>query len=266
MSIGDHWTNNYFNMGGNFINTTPNCKTWVNWSRCQAPYSQFQHWTTLHISVHDSLQKLHTSYIDILYVHWWDWDISVKEVMDSLHNLVASGKVIYLGVSDTPAWIVAQANQYAEDHGKTPFVVYQGNWNVMDRSFKRDIIPMARSLGKLCTNEEEQRCRASGEKGRTMTGDWERTEEEVKMSPVLEKKTPYVFPIIGGRKIENLKDNLEALDLTLLEEQIKELKDVVPFDVGFPANFIGDGSEPMYLLKVAMNMVRVPRAKALQPR
>ncbi|KAF9050896.1 NADP-dependent oxidoreductase domain-containing protein [Rhodocollybia butyracea] len=136
----------------------------------------------------------------------------------------------------------------------------------MDRSFERDIIPMACSLGlslapwgvlaggKLCTNEEEQRRRASGEKGRTMTGDWERTEEEVKMSCVLEKvakdigakiaiayvmqKTPYVFPIIGGRKIENLKDNLEALDLTLLEEQIKELKDVVPFDVGFPANFI----------------------------
>ena len=47
-----------------------------------------------------------------------------------------------------PAWIVAQANQYADDHGKTPFVVYQGEWNVLQRSFERDIIPMSRSLGK----------------------------------------------------------------------------------------------------------------------
>ena len=51
------------------------------------------------------------------------------------------------GISDTPAWIVSQANQYAKDHGKTPFVIYQGSWNVMDRAFERDIIPMARSLG-----------------------------------------------------------------------------------------------------------------------
>jgi aryl-alcohol dehydrogenase-like predicted oxidoreductase len=78
------------------------------------------------VSVEASLKKLRTSYIDILYLHWWDWNASVEEVMDGLHQLVLSGKVLYLGVSDTPAWIVAQANQYAVDHGKTPFVIYQG--------------------------------------------------------------------------------------------------------------------------------------------
>lgn len=117
-----------------------------------------------------SLKKLRTSYIDILYVHLWDWTTSIEEIMDGLHNLVVAGKVLYLvrtsllnnpsafcktdmfstyvkGISDSPAWVVSAANQYAKDHGKSPFVVYQGLWNIMERSFERDIIPMARQLG-----------------------------------------------------------------------------------------------------------------------
>ena len=64
----------------------------------------------MHISVEASLKKLRTSYIDILYLHWWDYETSIPEVMDSLHNLVAAQKVLYLGISDTPAWVVSQAN------------------------------------------------------------------------------------------------------------------------------------------------------------
>lgn len=102
--------------------------------------------------------------------------------MNHLHHLVVSGKVLYLGVSDTPAWIVATANQYARDNGKTPFVIYQGAWNV---------IPMARqhglalapwnvlAAGKLRTNEEEERRKESGEKGRTLLNkDWMRNSNE----------------------------------------------------------------------------------------
>ncbi|KIK71549.1 hypothetical protein GYMLUDRAFT_33752 [Collybiopsis luxurians FD-317 M1] len=253
---------------------------------------------SLHISVEASLKKLRTSYIDILYLHWWDFDTSVEEVMDSLHNIVASGKVIYLGVSDTPAWVVSQANQYAKDHGKTPFVIYQGKWNVMERDFERDIIPMARSLGlaiapwsvlaggKLRTDAEEQRRKESGEKGRMMYGpEWERTENEVKMSRALEKianevgaksitavaiayvmqKTPYVFPLIGGRKVENLVANLEALDISLSDEQIKELESALPFDVGFPTNMIGDGTEPGFLMKASAQYQKIPYQRALRP-
>ena len=122
---------------------------------------------SLRVSVEASLKKLRTTYIDLLYLHWWDWDTSVEEVMRSLHILVQQGKVLYLvsfisifqqalsnellgnsqGVSDTPAWIVSKANQYARDHALTPFVIYQGAWNILDRSFERDIIPMARSEG-----------------------------------------------------------------------------------------------------------------------
>lgn len=72
---------------------------------------------------------------------------SIEEVMDSLHFLVQSGKVLYLGISDSPAWIVSAANTYAKAHGKTPFAVYQGKWSILERDFERDIIPMARQFG-----------------------------------------------------------------------------------------------------------------------
>ena len=119
------------------------------------------------LSLDASLRKLRTHYVDILYVHWWDYTTSVEEVMNGLHRLVVSGQVLYFasrtfhvpitlrdchmvnqGVSDTPAWVVAHANQYAKDHGKTPFVIYQGAWNVMTRAFEQDIIPMARTFGE----------------------------------------------------------------------------------------------------------------------
>lgn len=80
----------------------------------------------LHLSVNDSLKKLRTDYIDIFYVHWWDYTCGVEEVMNGLHHLVAQGKVLYLGVSDTPAWIVSKANTYACMACKAPFIIYQG--------------------------------------------------------------------------------------------------------------------------------------------
>ncbi|KAF8193702.1 NADP-dependent oxidoreductase domain-containing protein [Pholiota molesta] len=251
---------------------------------------------SLHMSVEASLKKLRTTYIDLLYLHWWDWDTSVEEVMKSLHTLVSQGKVIYLGVSDTPAWIVSKANQYARDHALTPFVVYQGMWNVMERSFERDIIPMAKSegmalapwrvlaAGKIRTDEEEEKRRETGENGRQIHGPWERNEKEKKVCKALEKvaaeigakhitsvaiaylmqKTPYVFPIIGGRKVEHLLANLEALEIELTDSQMKELEGVVEFDPGFPASMIGDGSSPPFLLASAANTYR-PRLQPLSP-
>jgi len=141
--------------------------------------------------------------------------------MNALHNLVVQGKVLYLvryfsfpkaptfgiallalpqGISDSPAWMVPKANQYAKDHGKTPFSIYQGRWSVLDRSFDRDIIPMARAEGlalapwdvlgggKIRSDAEEARRRETGEQGRTLLGpNWERTEEERKVCLVLEQ-------------------------------------------------------------------------------
>jgi aryl-alcohol dehydrogenase-like predicted oxidoreductase len=109
--------------------------------------------------------------------------------------------------------------------------------------------------GRLRTDAEEQKRIDSGENGRTMyTGSWLRTDEERKVCSELEKiakeigaknitsvaiawimqKAPYVFPIIGGRKVEHSQANLEALDIALTDEQIKALDGIVPFDKGFP--------------------------------
>ncbi len=98
----------------------------------------------MNLSLTDWLRKLQTDYIDISYVHAWDWTTSIEELMDSLYILVEQGKIIYLGFSDIPAWVVCAANTYAKTHRKTPFSVYQGECNIMKRDFEREIIPMAR--------------------------------------------------------------------------------------------------------------------------
>ncbi|TBU22008.1 Aldo/keto reductase [Dichomitus squalens] len=275
----------------------------TNFKRSAEDIKQKVHYTgnnlkAMHISVEASLKKLRTDYIDILYVHWWDWDTSVEEVMNGLHNLVTSGKVLYLGISDTPAWIVSKANLYARLMGKTPFVIYQGAWSILQRDFERDIIPMARAeglalapwnvlaAGRIRTDEEEERRRQTGELGRTIfRPGWERTESERTLCKALEEvqkqvgaksiqavaiayvmqKTPYVFPIIGCRKTEQLQANIEALDVKLTEAHIKFLEGVLPFDAGFPSTMVGDGTEYILMTRSAGNFDKWPRAQAIRP-
>ncbi|KAI0830121.1 aryl-alcohol dehydrogenase [Trametes gibbosa] len=253
---------------------------------------------SMHLSVEASLKKLRTSYIDILYLHWWDYDTSVEEVMNGLHHLVTSGKVLYLGISDTPAWVVSKANMYARMSGKTPFVIYQGAWNVLQRDFEREIIPMARAeglalapwnvlaAGKLRTDEEEEQRRKTGEKGRMLVGlEWERNETERKVSNVLQdiatqvgaksiqavaiaylmQKTPYVFPIVGGRKVEHLLGNIEALDIALSDEHVKKIEDAVPFNAGFPHGMIGNGSQYSLLFSSAGHFDKWLFQQAIHP-
>ncbi|KAF8811368.1 Aldo/keto reductase [Phlegmacium glaucopus] len=255
---------------------------------------------SLQLSLKNSLKNLRTDYIDLFYVHWWDWDTSIEEVMGALHNVILQGKVLYLGASDMPAWVVAKANQYARDNALTPFVIYQGCWNVMERSFEREILPMARSEGmaiapwnvlaggKIRTDAEEEKRAATGEKGRVIASfseDWRRNENERKISQALEKvagelgakhitsvaiaylmqKAPYVFPIIGGRKVEHLLANLEGLDIALSDEQIKYLESILPFDPGFPSTIIGNGTEYNFLLPASGNLDKQPVLQPIRP-
>lgn len=234
----------------------------------------------LRLSVESSLKRLRTDYIDILYVHYWDLHTSIEEFMDGLHNLVTAGKILYLGISDTPAWLVTKANAYARSHGKTPFVVYQAMYSVLKRDIERDVLPMCQhegmaltmwgvlASGHIRTDEEEERRRQTGEKGRTVMGPWERTPDEKKMCDALVvvakqvgaknitavaiaytmHKAPYVFPIVGGRKVEHLMDNVEALGISLTREQISYLDGILPFDKGFPNTLIGEyGTYPWLL-------------------
>ena len=288
--------------GGNFIDTANNyqdeqSETWIGeWmaarknrdriilaTKFTTPYRDYElgkavapnysgnHKKSMQLSLRDSLRKLQTDYVDILYLHWWDHSTSIEELMDSLHLLVQQGKVLYLGISDTPAWIVSAANEYARAHAKTPFSIYQGRWNVMRRDFERDVLPMARHYGmalapwdvigggKFQTAAQVEARKKQGESLRNFFGS-QQSEEEIKVSAALEKvakelgddysisgvalayvmaKAPKVFPIVGGRKVEHLKDNIKALTIKLSREQIKALEAATPFDIGFPGNFLG---------------------------
>ncbi|KAK7452184.1 putative aryl-alcohol dehydrogenase aad14 [Stygiomarasmius scandens] len=255
---------------------------------------------SLKLSVDASLERFRTSYIDLLYVHWWDQHTSVEEMMDSLHNLVIAGKVLYLGISDSPAWFVVKANAYARSCGKTPFVVYQGEYSILKRDMEREIIPMCESEGlalhpwgvlgggHIRSNEEERRRVESGEKGRTVAGfkpDWLRTPEEVKVCDGLEvvakeigaksigavaiayvlHKVQYMFPIIGGRKIEHLMSNIEALSISLTLEQIKYLEGLKPFKLGFPYETFGSNGEYPMLVTVHAAVDPIPRPLPITP-
>ncbi|CAD6448690.1 19cbb193-7710-4eed-a20a-b2c55a070933 [Sclerotinia trifoliorum] len=219
---------------------------------------------SLRVSVEASLKKLRTSYIDLLYIHWWDFTCSIPELMQSLNALVLSGKVLYLGISDTPAWIVSKCNQYARDHGFRQFSVYQGRWSAEYRDFERDIIDMAAeegmglapwgTLGGGHFKSEEQR---KSDEGRKM---YPPSEAAFKISTVLEKiadeketiitsvamayvmkKANFVCPIVGGRKVEHLKGNIEALSLELSDDDVKQIEEANAFDVGFPQSFLTGG-------------------------
>ncbi|KAM0330082.1 hypothetical protein ACHAQA_004253 [Verticillium albo-atrum] len=255
------------------------------------------HKKSLKLSVRDSLQKLQTDYVDLLYVHWWDWTTSIEELMDSLHMLVEQGKVLYLGASDTPAWVVSAANTYARAHGKTPFSVYQGRWNVMLRDLERDIIPMAHHFGmaicpwdvlgggKFQSKKQLEARSQAGEGLRNMFGG-EQSDAELRISAALAEvaaehgtesvqqialayvlqKTRHVFPMIGGRKVEHLEDNIKALSISLTDDQISRLEGVKKFEVGFPMDFIGHdpretGVAPMLVGAVApIAWERAPKA------
>jgi aryl-alcohol dehydrogenase-like predicted oxidoreductase len=259
---------------------------------------------SMKLSLQASLDKLQTSYIDLFYVHWWDSTTTIPEMMHSLNDLVVSGKVLYLGVSDTPAWLVSAANEYARCNGLRQFTVYQGMWNAGMRDFERDIIPMASHQGMgLCPygvlgqgrfqTEEGYKEREKHNPGRNLM---RLSELDKRISKVLEdtakennctlynvalayvlQKTPYVFPIVGQRKVEQLKDSIAALSVTLSEEDIKRIEGAYEFDHGFPHTFLSgtlfDKSTPkqvqgpgdVWLTKLGGTFDWVEGPKAIRP-
>ncbi|KAG7289234.1 hypothetical protein NEMBOFW57_005599 [Staphylotrichum longicolle] len=206
---------------------------------------------SLHMSVRESLRRLQTDWIDILYVHWWDYTASIEEVVDSLHALVQQGKVLYLGVCNTPAWIVSAANTYAKAHGKTPFSVYSGKWSLLARGLEREIVPMARAFGmaivpwgvlgqgKFQTDEAVEEREKVGEPLRPYGGGREVENERGAGRGCGGAWDDLSRGLVGGRKTEHLKDNIAALDIWLTEEQVA-FERTKEFDIGYPNDFIGE--------------------------
>lgn len=221
----------------------------------------------MRLSVESSLERMRTSYIDILYLHVWDYTVSIPELMLGLNDLVSSGKVNYLGISDTPAWVVAKANQYARDHGMRQFSVYQGMWNAGMRDFEREIIPMAlhedmalAPYGTLGQGSFRTRQgyidRAQANHGRNVAPI---SGADKAVSAVMEdiastriddtsllnialayilQKAPYVFPIIGARTLDHLTGSMRGVAICLSDDEVSAIEGAVAFSHGFPTNFL----------------------------
>ena len=102
-------------------------------------------------SVEASLRRLDTEFIDLLWLHAWDGMTPVDEVLRGLDDLVRSGKVHYIGISDTPAWVVSQANTMAELRGWTAFAGLQIEYSLLQRTPERELLPMAKQFGMAVT-------------------------------------------------------------------------------------------------------------------
>ncbi len=216
-------------------------------------------------SLEASLKRLGTDHIDLFWVHAWDFMTPVDEVMRALDDVVRQGKVLYIGISDTPAWIVSQANTLADLRGWSPFVGLQIRYSLIDRTAEADLLPMARAFdlavtpwsvlgagvltGKYNrkTQPEEGRARegaAKVERNLTIAGETIAVAEEVGCSPSqvaiawVRQHPGVMIPLIGARNLSQLEDNLGALDVTLDEDQMKRLDEPSRIDLGFPHNFL----------------------------
>ena len=213
-----------------------------------------------------SLKRLQTDYIDLYWVHIWDGITPVEEVMRGLDDIVRQGKVLYAGISDAPAWRIAQANTQAELRGWTQFIGLQIEYSLMERTVERELIPMAKALnlgviawsplangvltGKYHGEVEADGARMTNEGMKEFLPEEKRaariilavkavsTQVGRSMAQValawLRHQTVRVVPIIGARKLSQLQDNLASLDLELSAEQLKSLDEASRIEPGFP--------------------------------
>ena len=212
-----------------------------------------------------SLKRLNTGYIDLYWLHMWDFTTPVEEVMRALDDMVQAGKVLYSGASDTPAWIVAQANTLADLRGWSRFVALQLPYSLADRAVERDLLPMARAFdiavaawgllegGELTgkynrLSSEPKRSDSAGDKNKTLAevlmalaDEIGRTPSQIAINWVRQQHiahTAPIIPILGARTEAHIRDNLGCLEFALTEEQLRRLSAASPIDLGFPHTFL----------------------------
>jgi aryl-alcohol dehydrogenase-like predicted oxidoreductase len=217
-------------------------------------------------AVESSLRRLKTDYIDLYWMHLWDKITPVDEVMRAFDDLVTHGKVLYIGVSDAPAWWIAQANTLADLRGWTRFVGLQIEYSLIERTIERELVPMAKAFklglvawaplaggvlsGKYHAKKSAGDARYSTEMMKQYQSTGERTDRivaaletvsqqvgrsvaQVALAWLRHRDIP-VIPIIGARTLDQLRDNLASLDLLLSGEQVALLDEASAIDLGFP--------------------------------
>ncbi|HTR26988.1 MAG TPA: aldo/keto reductase [Terriglobales bacterium] len=219
-------------------------------------------------AVEASLGRLKTDYIDLYWMHVWDQLTPVEEVMRAFDDLVSQGKVLYTGVSDAPAWWIAQANTLADFRGWTPFIGLQIEYSLIERTVERELIPMAKAfnLGLVAwsplaggllsgkyhsggdkdaryTSDMGKEFKRTGEGPDRIVATLQKVSQQVGRSAAqvalawLRYRDIPITPIIGARRIPQLQDNLASLELELSSEQVSVLNEASAIELGFPGDF-----------------------------
>jgi aryl-alcohol dehydrogenase-like predicted oxidoreductase len=219
----------------------------------------------------NSLRRLQTDYIDLYWLHNWDMHTPIEETMAALDDLVRAGKVRYLGVSDTPAWKIAQANVTAHFRGWSAFIGLQIEYSLLERTVEQELMPMAAELGLGVTPWSPLKSGAlSGKYTRSNHGE-ARRDRAVFLEPYLNDRTyglvdelasiakaqdttvarvalawlrvqPGVTStIIGARRSAQLEDNVKSLDVSLTSEELGRLGALTKPTFGFPQSM-----QPMF--------------------
>jgi aryl-alcohol dehydrogenase-like predicted oxidoreductase len=205
-------------------------------------------------SLEQSLRRLRTDYVDVLWVHLWDRHTPAEETMRALDDVVRAGKVLYVGVSDAPAWFVARANTLAEWRDWTPFSALQVPYNLLQRDVERELLPMADGLGMSVAawaplaagklSGGRQRAGRLTEREESAAGAVRAVAEELGATPAQVAlawvRRDGVLPLVGARTPEQLSDCLSGLDVVLPPEAVARLEAAAPFERGFPADFIAE--------------------------
>ncbi|OYU95067.1 MAG: aldo/keto reductase [Bacteroidetes bacterium B1(2017)] len=216
-------------------------------------------------SVKESMARLQTDYLDVLWLHIWDFTTHPEEVLQGLNDLISRGLVHYIGISDTPAWRVAQANTIAELRGWNRFAALQVEYNLINRTAERDLLPMADAFNMAVTPWAPLAGGAltgkyiKGEKGRLTEGSKRLNERStliaqkvIEVATALEctpaqvairwtmQRNQTVIPIIGATKAYQLNDALGAAQIEIPAEWLVELNAVSAFELGFPGDFFNE--------------------------
>jgi aryl-alcohol dehydrogenase-like predicted oxidoreductase len=231
------------------------------------PNAQGNHRKNLVRAVEGSLDRLQTDYIDLLWLHAWDFTMREEDVLWALERLVRSGKVLHLGISDTPAWIVASANASARARGWQGFTAVQLEYSLKERTAERELLPMAAAgglgvtawsplgsgalSGKYAASTPGASRLAAGypvELGpdtrrvagavATVAARLGHTPSQVAIAWLLARRDPAVIPIVGARSADQLRENLAAREVDLPEDAMAELDAVSAVPLGFPHEFL----------------------------
>ena len=214
-------------------------------------------------SVEQSLKRLKTDFIDVFYLHAWDNLTPIDEIMHGLDDLISQGKVNYIAFSDTPAWIISSAQTMAEIRGWNKLVAMQMEYSLMQRTPERDLIPMAKYFGLSVTPWAPLAGGAltgkylHGQKGRLPETSQRLNKHNSKIvTAVVEianemgckpssvalkwtmQKDYSCIPIVGATKLNQIKENLECLNIELTQHQIEHLNNASQIELGFPHDFL----------------------------